>query len=295
MIVWVSGANGFTGRHLVAHLTDVGHQVYSSQADLMDADAIRDEIQQVQPQGIIHLAGISSPRHRPQWDFYRVNTLGTRHLLDAIGSLAVRPTAIIMASSATVYGAAVADTSRLRETIPAQPTGRYAHSKFLMERDVLSSDMPITLVRPFNYTGPGQSEQFIIPKLVNAFARRQPVIDLGNVNIARDFSYISDVVRVYAALLNQTPRRSEIINLCSGNAQSLDWVLYRLSVITKHMPGVNQLPSLMRANEPAALWGDTARLQQRVGFAPVPLTQGHLEHMVQVAQANLPNTQVAGL
>ena len=88
-----------------------------------------------------------------------------------------------------------------------------------MALKVRSQSSNITVVRPFNYTGVGQAEHFLIPKVVKAFKLKSDEIELGNLDVSRDFSDVRDVVSAYLALLEQGHQGT--FNVCSGSAVPL--------------------------------------------------------------------------
>ena len=81
-----------------------GYAVHALQTDLMQPDSLRNEVAEVKPDFVVHLAGVSFVGHAEIDAFYRVNVLGSLHLLDALASLDTPPQKILMASSANVYG-----------------------------------------------------------------------------------------------------------------------------------------------------------------------------------------------
>jgi nucleoside-diphosphate-sugar epimerase len=140
-----------------------------------------------------------------------------------------------------------------------------AMARLWMER------LPITLVRPFNYTGVGQPGHFLIPKIVAHFRRGERTIELGNTDVSRDFSDVRDVARAYAAIVARAPA-GETINLCSGRAHSLDEVLASMAAIAGYEIEVRVNPAFVRDNEVKHLVGSNARLRELVGFVPsIPL------------------------
>jgi nucleoside-diphosphate-sugar epimerase len=196
--VLVTGLSGFTGQHLVKVLTQAGWQVAGLggkrsdyevdhlDADLNETDKLSDWIQAVQPTHVIHLAALAHVTGSDALSYYRVNVLGTESLLSAIEKAGVSPEKIIIASSANIYGNTT--FSPIVETAVPQPVNHYALSKYAMEALVRKwfSRLPILLVRPFNYTGPGQSESFVFSKIVGAFARGEKELRLGNLDVSRD-------------------------------------------------------------------------------------------------------------
>jgi nucleoside-diphosphate-sugar epimerase len=127
--------------------------------------------------------------------------------------------------------------------------------------------LPIVLTRPFNYTGIGQSELFLLPKIVAHFKRRAERIELGNLDVARDFSDVRDVVRCYR-LLADSPARGEAINVCSETCSSLAEILRLCERITGHSMPVSVNPAFVRGNEVRRQLGSAARLRQLIGPLP---------------------------
>ena len=160
MKILVTGADGFTGRHFAESASACGHQVVALQSNLKDRDALIQEIAQVAPESVVHLAGISFVEHADASVFYDVNVIGTLNLLDALVALEQPPGSVLLVSSANVYGNC--KQSPIAESQPPAPVNQYAMSKLAMEymaRTYLDR-LPLFFVRPFNYTGPGQNINF---------------------------------------------------------------------------------------------------------------------------------------
>ncbi len=131
--------------------------------------------------------------------------------------------------------------------------------------------LPIVIVRPFNYTGRGQDERFLLPKMVAHFRRRAPTIELGQLAIARDFSDVRTVAACYRGLLD-AGQPGQVYNICSGHSVSLQAALDMLAEIAGYRIEVQVNPAFVRANDVLTLAGDNTRLRAAVGdIAPVPL------------------------
>ncbi|CAG0931993.1 GDP-6-deoxy-D-talose 4-dehydrogenase [Planctomycetaceae bacterium] len=272
--VLVTGLGGFTGRHLQPVLEARGHEVHGiatpnepaaerlTPVDLLDAQGLSRAVARVRPQYVVHLAAISFVAHGDAAQIYATNIVGTRNLLEAVAALPACP-GVLLASSANIYGNATHDP--IAEDCPAQPSNDYAVSKCAMEQmaALWAERVPLTIVRPFNYTGVGQSENFLIPKIAAAFRRRASELELGNIEVERDFSDVRDVVEAYARLLERSPRG--VFNICSGEATSLRQVLSLAGELTGHMPTVKVNPAFVRANEVKRLRGSGARLDAAIG------------------------------
>ncbi len=286
----ITGIAGFTGAHLAAaqraagwsviglHHPDVPHgNEHDLAADLLETDRIADWIAAERPSHIVHLAAASHVVG-DALGFYRNNVLGTESLFDAIAKSGVVPRKVIVASSANVYGNA--ERSPIAEDAPLRPMNHYALSKVATE--LLAAKwfdrLPIVITRPFNYTGPGQSVSFVVPKIVAAFCARQPVLKLGNLDVARDLSDVRFVIEAYARLLTGDAA-SLIVNLCSGRSVSLARLLDLMEQVAGFRPRVEVDPALVRPDEVRELCGDPSRLFATVGDIPVIPLQDTLQTM----------------
>jgi nucleoside-diphosphate-sugar epimerase len=132
----------------------------------------------------------------------------------------------------------------------------------LMGRNWLDR-LPLAFTRPFNYTGPGQSESFLIPKIVGHFSRREPEIRLGNLGVTREFNDVRFIADAYVGLLERAIP-GEAYNLCTGQGYSLQQVLDLAQRLSGHQLSVNVDPALVRPNELRELIGDSTKLKQIV-------------------------------
>ena len=186
----VTGAAGFTGRYLAHALAERGHEVHglvhmhepnlagivrAHEADLTDQDALKKVVAEVRPDHVVHLAAIAFVAHGDIEQMYRTNVVGTRQLLDALAESPATPSSVLIASSANIYGNAREGV--LDESVPAAPANDYGVSKVATEyvAKLYASRLPITVLRPFNYTGRGQSIDFLLPKIVAHARARAPV------------------------------------------------------------------------------------------------------------------------
>jgi nucleoside-diphosphate-sugar epimerase len=177
--ILITGAYGFTGMHLLERLACDGHELHALVhhpspirhsllhgeyiADLRDLPALEKVIAQVQPQQVIHLAAIAFVAHGDAGELYSSNIVGTRNLLQGLAGAPFQPEVVLLASSANIYGNR--RDGVIDETMPPEPANDYGITKLTCEMlgRLYADRLPIAIVRPFNYTGRGQSEQFVIP------------------------------------------------------------------------------------------------------------------------------------
>lgn len=277
----ITGVAGFTGRYLAQSLAQAGYEVYGlvHQArdvpyvsrvfigDLNDAERLRKIVLHINPTVVAHLAGISFVAHGDVDEIYRTNVLGTRHLLDALTGLQNEVRCVLLASSANIYGNT---TGVLTEETLTAPANDYAVSKLTMEymAKLYLDRLPIVITRPFNYTGVGQAANFMIPKIVDHFRSRAEVIELGNLDVARDFSDVRQVVAAYQRLLECPAAVGQIFNVCSGQAYTLMEILGMAMAVTGHDIQVKINPAFVRQNEVKLLRGSCDRLIATTGTVP---------------------------
>ena len=283
----ITGLAGFTGHYVEQELRAAGYQIFGTTTpghaageglypvDLTDRAAVAAMVQQVRPHVVAHLAGISFVGHADVEQIYRVNVCGTRNLLEALAALPQdeRPAAVLLASSANIYGNT--DIGVIHEDVPAAPANDYAVSKLSMEymARLWQDKLPLIVSRPFNYTGVGQHENFLLPKIVSHFRRRAADIELGNLHVWRDFSDVRMVAAAYRGLLAAPGAAAgRAFNICSGKVYSLGEALEMMADIAGYRINVHVNPAFVRANEVARLVGDNARLAAVVGaIEPLPL------------------------
>lgn len=257
----ITGADGFTGRYVSDAAIAAGYEPLAPLAgfDLLSPESCQSTIEQTRPDYLIHLAALSFVAHPDQSALYSVNAVGTQNLLQAACKSRLKFIKIIIASSANVYGNVPLDQQPITEQQPPAPVNHYAASKIAMEYMVHTwfVKLPIIITRPFNYTGVGQTGQFLIPKLVKHFAERLPVISLGNVEIARDYSDVRDIADDYVYLL-ESSLVGTVVNLCSGVSYSLSGILTTLQGLSGHSMAILRDNNLVRANEIAIIQGKSA-------------------------------------
>jgi nucleoside-diphosphate-sugar epimerase len=290
MNILLTGAAGFTGHFFKLAAEAAGHHVVALQSDLTDKTAVAVEVLQTAPDAVVHLAAISFVGHADDTAFYNVNVVGTMNLLAGLIALPVTPRKVLLASSANVYGNC--DASPITEKQSAAPVNHYAMSKLAMEHmaSTYLDRLPVVFSRPFNYTGPGQALNFLIPKLVNHFAQRAPGIELGNLHVEREFNDVRMVCDAYLSLL-ETGMPSEVYNVCSGQPYSLQHVISVLSEITGHELSVRVNPAFVRANEVHHLCGDPNKLLSCTGLLQEYRLQDTLRWMLdaEVRVASMPS------
>ena len=273
--VLITGISGFTGHYLKRFLSERGLDVYGLTnnlselepqvfySDITQKEELEKTIQKIAPNYIIHLAAISFVGHPNALDFYKVNVLGTQNVIHACLQLPQKPKKVLLVSSATVYGNQ--SIHKLDESLCPSPNNHYGISKLAMEQMAMNyrNDLPIIIPRPFNYTAPGQDLLFVIPKIAEVFKNKKTILELGNIDVYREYNSIDFICEAYYKLL-LSDIDSEIVNVCSNQAHSLREIISLFQKFSEHYPEVRINPKFIRNNEIIRLTGCDSKLRKLV-------------------------------
>lgn len=272
---FITGIDSFTGRYLSAELAGHGYEVFGTtrrastaagyeMCEINDQARLTEILRRVRPDFVFHLAAITVAEYGSSREIYTTNLLGTLSLLEAISASKIACRKVLLAGSAHVYGNQ--PRSPIGEDFSPMPTSDYAVSKLALEHlaKLWFGRLPLIVVRPFNFAGVGQGQNRLLPKIVDHFARRAPEIELGNTDVARDFSDVRDVVDSYRRLI-ESDAHSVIANVCSGVSYPLERILDLLSEISGHSLAVRVNSDFVRKNDVKALWGDNRLLDSLIG------------------------------
>jgi GDP-4-dehydro-6-deoxy-D-mannose reductase len=258
-----------------ARLRALGLDVVSYQADLANAEVLREIVADVRPEQIYHLAALTNPA-APYRALYEANVYGTIHLLDALRHAAPGATVLIAGSSAQ-YGPTQPHENPIGEAQEFRPITQYAVTK--ATQDLLGTMAGVTgqrviRTRSFNIIGPRQGAQFVSGAFARQIAEielglRPPVIEVGNLAAVRDFVDVRDVVRAYALALT-AGRPGQAYNVCSGAGRSVQSLLNGLLALsTTTSIEVRPVAERMQPADVPAQVGSYARLAADTGWQPL--------------------------
>ncbi len=295
MRVLITGAGGFVGNHLAAHLRQAvanaqlfGATLFKSETihpaisdnrliDLKDYAQVRDLLADCRPDAVYHLAAQAFvPRSfEAPWETLENNILSQLNITRACLELNLRPR-ILIVSSAEIYGQVSADQLPLDENCAIRPTNPYSVSKVAQDmlglQYHLSHGLPIMRARPFNHIGPGQNGRFVAPAFAMQIAnieegRRRAVINVGNLTAKRDFTDVRDIVRAYRLIIEKG-RPGEAYNVASGMAYSIRRLLDILLGLSEIDIEVQVDPARLRPVDVPEIRGDSAKLRRDTGWQP---------------------------
>lgn len=294
--VFVTGADGFVGSHLVEHLVELGCSVralaqYNSfnswgwldhldsqvmsavevvSGDVRDPAAMRSLVKNADV--VFHLAAlIAIPFSYTSPDSYvDTNIKGTLNILQAAREHSVRR--LLVTSTSEVYG--TARYVPITEDHPLQGQSPYSATKIgadqLAESFYRSFNLPVTIVRPFNTYGPRQSARAVIPTIITQLLGGKTEIKLGSLHPTRDLVYVKDTVKGFALIANSDECLGEVINIATQQEYSVETVARMLiDAINPHaiIVGDDERRRPDRS-EVERLLGSNEKLRRITGWAP---------------------------
>ena len=292
----ITGAGGFVGGHLCAYLlahtdwelmgTVYPHPVDAQpqeprlrlrHTDLRDPEGVQALVGEVQPDTIFHLAAQSfvPASFADPWDTLQNNIRAQLNLLEAVRRSG-RDVRVLVVGSNEEYGAPKPEELPQTEESPLRPNNPYAVSKvaqdFLGLQYYLAYGLPVVRVRPFNHTGPGQAPRFVVPAFASQIARieaglQAPVMQVGNLDAARDFTDVRDIVRAYHLAVSQG-EPGEVYNLASGRPQSVRGLLEMLLSYSQAEIRVERDPDRYRPVDVPMAYGSAEKFRRRTGWGP---------------------------
>ncbi|HHN94503.1 MAG TPA: SDR family oxidoreductase [Anaerolineae bacterium] len=300
----ITGAGGFVGRHLCAYLLshtdwELLGTVYPRPprephpdprlrlqfVDLRSRDEVFALVEASRPAYVFHLAAQSfvPTSFADPWDTLENNIRSQLNLLEAVRRSG-REVRFLVIGSNEEYGAPT--ELPLTEESPLRPANPYAVSKvgqdFLGLQYHVAYGLPVVRVRPFNHTGPGQSPRFVVPAFASQIARieaglQEPVLRVGNLEAARDFSDVRDIVRAYHLAVTEG-EPGEVYNLASGRAHSIRGLLDTLLGYTAVEIRVERDPERYRPVDVPEVYGSAAKFRRLTGWEPrIPFEQTLLD------------------
>jgi GDP-4-dehydro-6-deoxy-D-mannose reductase len=183
---------------------------------------------------------------------------------------------VLVVGSAEQYGNVSEAALPVRETQPFDPASPYAVSKvaqeFLARQYARAHGLDVVLTRSFNHSGPGQSPDFVLASFARQIAAaeaglREPVLNVGNLDVERDFLDVRDVARAYAQLLEHGDS-GQAYNVCSGRSYKLRDLVDIYVASSSLEVRVVADPSRMRPADLPVLRGDPSKLQTATGWKP---------------------------
>lgn len=277
--ILITGATGFIGKYCCKEILARGNDYLGIVrkesviqgnprlvlGNLYDKDSLRKIIEDYKPDAILHLAAIAAVTYEDISEIYKTNVVATETLLEVLYDTCDVSTRVILVSTAGIYGNQA--EKYYHEDMPYNPENHYSYSKMIMEymSKRYTDRLDIKIVRPFNIVGYGQNINFFLPKLVKAFANKQSVIRLGNIDSERDYVNVEYCVSILMELLEREKVEIDKLNICSQIATRGTDILDMLKEISGYSPKIEISNNFVRKNEVWRLAGANRRLLEFLG------------------------------
>jgi len=307
--VFITGASGFVGRHLIHALRAEGktkYDIYGTcfpekpslneknlfHLNIKSSKNLSKLINDIKPDWVFHLAAVSSVRR--SWEKRRetleTNIIGTFNILESVRMFSPK-SKMLFVSSSEVYDFNQGDKQKVTEKSPLKISNPYAYSKVagekLCEFYAEVEKLDVIIARPFPHTGPGQTEDFVCSDWAKQIAeiesgKKPAIIQVGNLDVISDYCDVRDVVKAYILLLKKG-RRGEIYNICSGKAISLKKIM-KILIEESHMKNNIKIEKdqtrLRKVDMPVRL-GSNKKIKNKVGWKPEILINCTLKDLLE--------------
>lgn len=273
----VTGLSGFVGSHLRSSLPPGWQLMEVPRLDLLQPGAFDGCLTERAPDAVIHLAGQTfvPQAFKDPAGTLQVNVLGTLNLLESLKRCGFSG-AFLYVSSGDVYGQVGEAQLPITEEQMPRPRNPYGVSKvsaeLLCQQWSFTESWRMMVARPFNHVGTGQKADFVLPAVARQVARirrglQAPRIEVGDIDVSRDFLDVRDVLAAYFALLEHG-RSGEVYNVCSGQEYRVRDLIERMVRLAEVELDICQDPQRLRRAEQCRVCGSHAKLRQETGWAP---------------------------
>lgn len=279
--LFITGAQGFVGQYLQTAILDTVWQSSfevvgaNAQYDITDRVALIGALNKTQPGAVIHLAAqshVPTSFEDPEAT-YRVNFFGTYHLLQALAATSFKGR-LLYVGSADTYGLVAEKDLPIREVQPLHPRNPYAVSKVAAEALCYqwsqTGPFEIVMARPFNHIGPGQAENFAVSGFAKQVAEialglHSSEIQVGDLDVTRDFTDVRDIVDAYLELLLKG-ESGEVYNIGSGEERKMSDILAALVDIAGISANITIDAGRFRLADQRRVVCDASKLKQQTGW-----------------------------
>jgi GDP-4-dehydro-6-deoxy-D-mannose reductase len=279
MNVLLIGGTGFVGGHLKRDLLDHNYTVdiHDESIDIRNAEQLNREFAGKKYDSVVHLAAQSSVPDSFKYprETFEINFMGTLNVLTALQGTGFKGRMLYIGSG-DVYGLLGEHELPVSEERPLKPNNPYSVSKVAAEALCYqwsqTGEYEITMARPFNHIGPGQSERFVLPDFAKqlmeiSVQRRDPVLSVGDIDVTRDFTDVRDIVRAYRLLIERGAN-GEVYNVCSGREYSIRSLLLKMMDMASVGAEILQDSKRMRPSEQRRIFGSFNKLRRDTGWQP---------------------------
>ena len=287
--VLIFGVGGFVGSYLSQEFIDHGYKVFGTdkvqsamipgevdfcESDLMKTDEVEGLVNRIQPEIIVNLAAISSVG--ASWSIpqttMQVNVVGALNIMEAARKSEFKPKILFVGSSEEY----VISDFPMNEDLQLNASNPYGISKVTQEQFAKlyreQYGLKIYCVRPFNHTGVGQGDSFVLPSFCKQVAEieksgKPGIIKVGNLIAKRDFSHVKDIVRAYRMIV-ESDNCDLTYNVGSGNAYSLEEMLQYIVGLSSQKIEIEIDPSRFRPTDQSVICCDYNLIKTELGWEP---------------------------
>ncbi|WP_413294143.1 NAD-dependent epimerase/dehydratase family protein [Bdellovibrio sp. HCB185ZH] len=292
MMILITGASGFIGRHLSRMLSMAGHEVIATNVDITDHGECEKLFAHRKYDVVVHLAGISSVNEceKDISKAFRVNVEGTYRIASLLAANN-NQAHFVFPSTGQVYMAGREENREYTESDPVGPSNLYALTKYLAEEELKSianlKDLSVTALRIFNHVHKSQRPEFFLSSVYHQLMSAQNIgksvadISVGNIDIKRDFGALGDLLAAFFEVITNGPVVSSAFNqfnISSAVGKNLRELADCLAAKLGMTISYSAKEGLVRKDEPASVVGSNIKFKEFYKWRPN--SSGNVEQLV---------------
>jgi GDP-4-dehydro-6-deoxy-D-mannose reductase len=300
--VLITGVNGFCGRHLASYLTAQAVEVYGISRvsfspreyrlpEPLSVSTLCPIILVARPHYVFHLAGVTAADEPAT--FYNVNTAYAATLLRALEKSGYHNCPVLLAGSAAEYGEVANKHLPITESQTPRPYSHYGISKLAQTQLGLAEarlTRPVIIVRPFNIIGAHMPAHLVVQSLalqiVDILCGRSLAVRVGNLQSARDFIDVADVVEFYWRLIQAPAAYGEIFNVCSGIPVKISDLLSKMIELVNAHIEIEVDPSRFKPVDIPLNYGSPEKLFGFLGCGLKTSLESSLKQILEAARGS---------
>jgi len=281
MRIFVTGIEGFIGSYLASKLSH--HEIYGLsldgsdnpnilKGDIRDFDRVKEILEEVQPDIIIHLASITAVKDSFDYplEVFETNCLGTVNI--ATAALQACPNLQKFIFSGTVEEYGNQDTSPIKETAQLNPNSPYGVAKVGAEKYLRMLyevyGFPCVLLRQTNTYGRKGCKVFVMEHIITQMLQRKDPVLMGFPEPIRDFMYIDDLLAFYELAVEVDVPLGTPMNISTGEGISIRELVEKIAGLLDYHGQINYYTTSLRPVEIDSLVCDNGRATSLTSWRP---------------------------
>lgn len=295
MRIFITGIDGFIGSYLASKLSH--HEIYGLslfesdnpnilKGDIRDFDRIKEILEAMEPDIIIHLASITAVKDSfdVPLEVFETNCMGTVNIATAALQACPNLQKFIFSGSVEEYGNQ--DTSPIKEDVQLNPNSPYGAAKVGAEKYLKMLHevygFPCVLLRQTNTYGRKGCKVFVMEHIITQMLEGKDPVLMGFPDPVRDFMFIDDLLAFYELAVEEDVPMGMPMNISTGKGISIRELVEKIAGLLDYHGQVKYYTTSLRPVEIDSLVGDNSRVTSLTSWRPKTDLDAGLKHTIEI-------------